>query len=111
MKEYAFNLQLAGCNYTLNDLFTQILCGLDNEYTHVVVTVNEMEDLTWIEFQTYLLSFESRLDRLNSLQNLTLNSVTTNLITSNARSVSKIGNNSKNENKGNWRGSYRGGIG
>lgn len=33
MKQYPDNLQLAGCNYTLTYLTTQILCGLDSEYT------------------------------------------------------------------------------
>lgn len=62
MKEYTDNLNLAGCNYTLIDLFTQILSGLDNEYTPIVVTLSEKENLTWTEFQTYLLSFESILE-------------------------------------------------
>lgn len=72
MKEYANNLQLASCNYLINDLFTQILYGLDSKYTPIVVTLNEKENITLIEFQTYLLSFESRLDQLNSFQNLSL---------------------------------------
>lgn len=43
MKEYADNLQLVGCNYTLNDLITQIVCGLVSEYTPIIVTLSEKE--------------------------------------------------------------------
>lgn len=101
MKEYVDNLQLAGCNYSLNDLITQILCGLYSEYTPIVVTLSEKEELTWIEFQTYLLSYESRLDQLSSLQNLSLNTATTNLATSKAQ------NNFTQENVSNWKGSNK----
>lgn len=41
MKEYVDNLQLACYDYTLNDLFTQILSGLNSEYTTIVVTLSE----------------------------------------------------------------------
>lgn len=44
--KYADNLNLAGCNYTLTGLITQILSGLDSEYTPIVVTLSEKEDLT-----------------------------------------------------------------
>lgn len=62
MKEHTDNLQLVSCNCTFNDLITQILCGLDSEYTPIIVSLSEKEELTWIEFQTYLLSYESKLD-------------------------------------------------
>lgn len=87
MKEHSDNLNLVGCNYTLIDLITQILSGLDSEHTPIVVTLSEKENLTWIEFQTYLLSFESRLEQLHSLQNLSINSATVNVATSNIGSA------------------------
>lgn len=32
-----------------------------------------MHDLTWIEFQTALLTYESRIEQLNALQTLSIN--------------------------------------
>lgn len=50
-KEFADNLQLAGCTYSLNDLFTQILSSLDSEYTPIVVQLTHTkEEMPWIEF-------------------------------------------------------------
>lgn len=106
MKEYAdYNWHAV---IILSMIFLLKLCGLESEYTLIVVTLSEKEDLTWIEFQTYLLSFESRLDQLNNMENLSINSVIVNLAASSASLVSKTGNNSNNENKGNWRGLDRG---
>lgn len=49
LKSRGINMNLVGFNYTLIDLFTQILSGLDSEYTPIVVTLNKKDSFTWIE--------------------------------------------------------------
>nr|QWX09785.1 hydroxymethylglutaryl-CoA synthase [Pistacia terebinthus subsp. palaestina] len=69
MKAFSDNLTLAGSPISLSDLITQILIGLDAEYTPIVVHLGDKESLSWIELQTTLLTFESRLEQLNTYQN------------------------------------------
>ncbi|KAI9187499.1 hypothetical protein LWI28_028847 [Acer negundo] len=69
IKAFFDNLALAGSPISLPDLITQILSGLDVEYTPIVVQLSDKESLSWIELQTTLLTFESRLEQLNTCQN------------------------------------------
>lgn len=46
MKQIADNLKLAGSPLPLSDLFFQILAGLDSDYTLVVMTLLDKQDLT-----------------------------------------------------------------
>lgn len=73
MKILANKLKLAG-NPILNSyLIIQPLNGLDSEYNHVVVKLSDQINLSWIDLQSQLLSFESRIEQLNSFNNLSLN--------------------------------------
>ncbi|KAI9185156.1 hypothetical protein LWI28_004799 [Acer negundo] len=69
IKAFFDNLALAVSPISLLDLITQILSGLDVEYTPIVVQLSDKESLSWIELQTTLLTFESRLEQLNTCQN------------------------------------------
>lgn len=62
MKQIAYNLKLTGSPLSLFDLFSQILAGLDSEYTPVFMTLLDKHDLTWIQFQIALMTFENRLE-------------------------------------------------
>ncbi|KAJ0011021.1 hypothetical protein Pint_34054 [Pistacia integerrima] len=73
MKAFSDNLTLAGSPISLSDLITQILSGLDAEYTLIVVQLSDKESLSWIELQTTLLTFESRLEQLNTYQSGDIN--------------------------------------
>lgn len=79
MKQIADNLRLAGSPLPLSDLFSQVLAGLDSEYTPVVMTLLDKQDLTWIQFQTTLLTFENRLEQIHSFQTLSINLAFANL--------------------------------
>lgn len=98
--------RLAGSPLPLSDLFSQVLVGLDSEYTPVVMTLLDKQELTWIQIQTALLTFENILEQIHSFQNLSINSASANL----AHSASKNSSN-ENKNKSNWRRSPRGGRG
>lgn len=76
MKNLADKLKLEG-NLILNsDLIIQTLNGLDFEYNPVVVKLSDQINLSWIDLQSQLLSFESRIEQLNSFNNLSLNAST-----------------------------------
>lgn len=109
MKSLADNLHLVGCNFSQFDLFTQILNGLDSEYNPIVVQLLEKSELSWVEFQTSLLTFESRIEQIQSFQNLNLNSPTVNFAAFNSNHSQRSSNSSfdskSNNNKINWRGS------
>lgn len=66
MKSLSDNLQLAGCSISINDLFAQILSGLDSDYTPIVTQLTFMPNLSWLEFSTALLTFESRIEQLSA---------------------------------------------
>lgn len=107
MKQISDNLRLAGSPLTLYDLFSQILAGLDSEYTPVVMTLLDKKELTWIQFQTTLLTFESRLEQIHSFQSLSINSASVN-----SAQVGKTTTSSKeNKTKNKWKGTPRGGRG
>lgn len=67
MKTLADNLQRSGSPISLSDLISQVLCGLDTEYTPIVTQLLYMPNVSWIEFSTALLTFESRVEQLNAV--------------------------------------------
>lgn len=79
MKQITNNLKLVGSPLPLFDMFSQIFAGIDTEYTPVVMTLLDKQNLTWIQFQTALLTYENRLEQIHSFQNLSINSAFVNL--------------------------------
>ncbi|KAK4280016.1 hypothetical protein QN277_011701 [Acacia crassicarpa] len=72
MKGFSEQLNVASCPISLQDLFIQVLAGLDAEYNPIVVQLSkEIDDLSSIGFQSTLLTYESRMDQLNQLSKLT----------------------------------------
>lgn len=75
MKNIVDQLALAYSPISTTNLILQVLDGLDSDYNGVVSVVVNMVDrlnLTWSEVQSTLLSFESRLEKLNHFSSLTL---------------------------------------
>ncbi|KAI5404288.1 hypothetical protein KIW84_051440 [Lathyrus oleraceus] len=89
MKNLADKLKLAR-NLILNSyLIIQTLNGLDSEYNPIVVKLSNQINLSWIDLQSKLLSFESRTEQLISFNSLSLNV------------LANVAN--KTDYKGNWR--------
>ena len=108
MKNLVDKLKLAGSPISNSDLTIQILNDLDSDYNSVVVKLFDEIDISWVELQTQLLTFESRLEQLNNFSSLNLNA-SVNFATKNESRGTKFGS------QGDWRGSnfrgMRGGIG
>ncbi|KAL5582195.1 hypothetical protein UlMin_014637 [Ulmus minor] len=66
VKSIADNLFLAGKPVESSDLITQVLAGLDEEYTPVVVQLTSKDPFTWEELQSILMTYESRMEQLNA---------------------------------------------
>ncbi|GAU51364.1 hypothetical protein TSUD_383580 [Trifolium subterraneum] len=73
MKKLSDKLKLAGNPISMSDLTIQTLNGLDADYNPIVVKLSDQDSLTWVDLQAQLLAFESRLEQLNNITNLTLN--------------------------------------
>ncbi|KAK7310687.1 hypothetical protein RJT34_08347 [Clitoria ternatea] len=73
MKTLADNLKLAGSPVSTSDLIIRTLAGLDSEYNPIVVQLSDKDNMTWVDLQAQLLTFENRLEQLNSFSNLTIN--------------------------------------
>ncbi|CAI9776440.1 unnamed protein product [Fraxinus pennsylvanica] len=58
-----------GKNIFHNDLVTQVLDGLDEEYTPIVVRINSRESISWHELQSVLMTYESLIEHLNAVKN------------------------------------------
>lgn len=102
MEEYLTDqLQLAGNHVTISDLIIQILNGLDSDYNPIVVKLSYQSSLTWVDLQAQLLAFESRLDQLNKLTNMSLNACA-NVVNKTEYKGNKFNSNTQNLN---WRGS------
>jgi len=102
MTNLADKLKLAGSPISNSDLTIQILNGLDSDYNSVVVKLSDEIDISWVELQTQLLTFESRLEQLNNFSSLNLNA-TANFVAKNESRGTKFGS------QGDWRGSnFRG---
>ncbi|TXG47047.1 hypothetical protein EZV62_026341 [Acer yangbiense] len=76
------NLALAGRPVPLEDLVSQILNGLDShEYNPLVCQINEKEDISWIDLQAKLLSYEKRLEQMNAgISSINLGQATANFV-------------------------------
>lgn len=72
MKSLADSLKLTGSPISNSDLIIQTLAGLDSDYNALVVQLSDKNDLTWVDLQAQLLTFESRLEQLNSFSNMNL---------------------------------------
>jgi histone deacetylase 1/2 len=104
MKKLSDKLKLAGNPISMSDLTIQTLNGLDADYNPIVVKLSDQESLTWVDLQAQLLAFESRLEQLNNITNLTLNA--------SANVVNKAGYKGNKFNTNSWRGSnFRGSRG
>ncbi|KAF4347663.1 hypothetical protein G4B88_019351 [Cannabis sativa] len=64
---WADTLAIAGDPYPEKLLRGNILSGLDAEYLSIVVPLEARAELSWQELQSTLLSYDSRLERLQSL--------------------------------------------
>lgn len=85
MKKLADNLTLAGHPVSLDDLVTQVLTGLDSaDYNPVVCQLVEKEQVTWLELQAKLQSYEKRLEQINfGLSSISLGPLNANAATAN----------------------------
>jgi len=105
MKNFADKLMFAGSPISNSYLIIQMLNGLDVDYNPVVVKLTDQINLSWVDLQTQLLAFESRIEQLNNFNNLSMNT-SANLATKTDFRSNKPGT------QGNWRGSnFRGGKG
>lgn len=109
MKKLTDQLKLVGNPVTISDLIIQILNGLDSDYNPIVVKLSYQSSLTWVDLQAQLLAFESRLDQLNKLTNMSPNA-SANVVNNTEYKGNKFNSNTQNSN---WRGSnfrnHRGG--
>ncbi|KAK0581835.1 hypothetical protein LWI29_018538 [Acer saccharum] len=81
-KKLADNLALVGRPMPLEDLVSQVLDGLDSvEYNPLVCQINEREEISWIDLQAKLLSYEKRLEQINvGLSSINLGQVSANYV-------------------------------
>ncbi|XP_062104513.1 uncharacterized protein LOC133815719 [Humulus lupulus] len=66
-KNWADTLALAGDPYPEAHLVANVLSGLDAEYISIVVQIEARSKTTWQELQDILLSFDSKIERLQTL--------------------------------------------
>uniref|UniRef100_A0A803R2Q2 Retrotransposon Copia-like N-terminal domain-containing protein n=1 Tax=Cannabis sativa TaxID=3483 RepID=A0A803R2Q2_CANSA len=64
---WADSLALAGEPYPERHLVSNVLSGLDVEYLSIVVLIESQESTSWQQLQSMLLSFDGRLERLNTI--------------------------------------------
>ncbi|XP_062101887.1 uncharacterized protein LOC133808894 [Humulus lupulus] len=99
-KNWSDILALAGDPYPEAHLVANVLSGLDAEYLSIVVQIEARPSTTWQELQDILLSFDSKIERL---QTLTISNKTTKPTNPQAHIVAK--NNSGSNSAGRGRGS------
>lgn len=97
MKKLTDQLKLAGNPVTISDLIIQILNGLDSDYNPIAVKLSDQSSLTWVDLQAQLLAFESRLDQLNKLTNMSLNA-SANVVNKTEYKGNKFNSNTQNSN-------------
>ncbi|XP_054782082.1 uncharacterized protein LOC129289349 [Prosopis cineraria] len=66
MKLLSDHMALAGHPLALSDLIMQTLADLDVKYTPMVVYLADKPDLSWIDLQSYLLTYEWHLEHLTN---------------------------------------------
>uniref|UniRef100_A0A803PEH4 Integrase catalytic domain-containing protein n=1 Tax=Cannabis sativa TaxID=3483 RepID=A0A803PEH4_CANSA len=91
-KNWSNMLALAGDPYPEAHLVANVLFGLDAEYLSIVVQIEARSNTTWQELQDLLLSFDSKIERL---QNLTLNSNKATSSSPQANMAAKTNNNGR----------------
>ncbi|KAL2479677.1 Uncharacterized protein Adt_32643 [Abeliophyllum distichum] len=96
VKQLADNLEITGKTIAHEDLVTQVLAGLDEEYTPIVVQINSREIVSCYELKSMLMTFESRLEHLNVVRN---GMSTMNLSQASANLVQRTGFNGFNNNR------------
>ncbi|KAL2475531.1 Uncharacterized protein Adt_36267 [Abeliophyllum distichum] len=69
VKKLANNLEIAGKKIDHDDMVNQVLAGLDEEYTPIVMQVNSRDQVSWHELSSTLMTFESRLEYLSQVRN------------------------------------------
>lgn len=69
IKQLADNLEIVGKVIDQSDVIAQVLSGLDDEYTAIVVQISSGENISWYELFSVLMTFESRLEHLNQVKN------------------------------------------
>ncbi|CAI9782539.1 unnamed protein product [Fraxinus pennsylvanica] len=69
VKQLADNLEIAGKTVLHGDFVTQVLAGLDKDYTPIVVQINSRESISWHQLQSVLMIYESRIEYLNAVKN------------------------------------------
>ncbi|KAL2542762.1 Uncharacterized protein Adt_03740 [Abeliophyllum distichum] len=62
-------LEIARKKIDHTNLVTQVLAGLDEEYTPIVVQVNRRDQVSWHELSSTLMTFESSLEYLSQVRN------------------------------------------
>lgn len=72
LKTLSDQLSLVGAPVSLADLVMHTLHGLDAEYNAAVFTLNRQSNISWVEVQSELLSFESRLEQQQQMNNLSI---------------------------------------
>uniref|UniRef100_A0A803Q4P4 Integrase catalytic domain-containing protein n=1 Tax=Cannabis sativa TaxID=3483 RepID=A0A803Q4P4_CANSA len=90
-KNWSDMLALVGDPYPEAHLVANVLSRLDAEYLSIVLQIEARSNTTWQELQDLLLSFDSKIERL---QNLTLNSKTTSSLPQ-ANMAAKTNNNGR----------------
>ena len=80
-KKLADNLALARKLVALEDLVTQVLTGLDLlEQNPVVCKIYKKENISWVDLQAILLSYEKRLEQINvGMASMNLGQMTANI--------------------------------
>ncbi|KAI5657553.1 hypothetical protein M9H77_26346 [Catharanthus roseus] len=110
MKAIVDNLTLAGNPIPISELVVQIMCGLDTEYTPIVTLLTDKELVSWIELQTNLLTYESRLEQLNAYktEGVYANQATAYFTMSNTNNRPFSFNSSRGQNRSNYSNNGRG---
>ncbi|KAK4253216.1 hypothetical protein QN277_010546 [Acacia crassicarpa] len=72
IKKFSDELALASSSVATDDFILHTLNGLDFEYNAIVVKLVDQPDLSKVDAQSALLSFENRLNQLNHFSGLTI---------------------------------------
>lgn len=67
MKSIYDNLLLVGSPISISDLVIQTPAGLNIKFNLITVQLSDKVDLTWVDLQAALLTYESKLEQLSAL--------------------------------------------
>ncbi|KAL2486589.1 Uncharacterized protein Adt_31345 [Abeliophyllum distichum] len=68
IKHLADNLEIAWKVISQIDLVTQNLSGLDDDNTPKAIQISSRESISWHELQSVLMTYESRLENVNTIK-------------------------------------------